>query len=465
MKKNIDNFKIIAAVVFMFAILAGCAEASGKIRVGIAPFANKADWMSREQVSMITDLFTFELAQSKGISVSEREQIQKIGEEQKFEMSGLVDPSTAAEVGRIMGLQYMLLGSVTQVDRKKSGGAGVGGVKVFGIGISGGSEELKATIDMRVVDVSTAEIVLALRAQGSSKNDSAGIAFAGWGHGALGGFGYAQKEFGDLEASAIADAVTQLAYDTKGALADEYPRVIAADGNSFTVDVSASKEGALYMVYADGKTLRGMDGEVIASEKTPIAILKVTDVNVGYSVAKLADGGGVSRNIQRGDKVAPITAQKAKELSKKLPKDRPAAARASSGYGLSGSGTALIKPAAEPAKPELTPARVIEGVDPDTATDAKLIETYPLKNSEKNLIGIKHRNAYNLYSSKKYEEALPIFAELAEGYECDYLSAYWAGMSALNMKEDRQASRWFDLAISRRPTYGPALKERAKLGN
>jgi curli biogenesis system outer membrane secretion channel CsgG len=458
MKKGIDNFRFIAVAAFLFAIFVGRAEAAEKIRVGIAPFANKADWISREQVSIITDLFTFELAQSKGISVSEREQIQKIGEEQKFGISGLVDPSTAASVGRIMGLQYMLLGSVTQVDRKKSGGAGVGGVKVFGVGIGGGSEELKATIDMRVVDVSTAEIVLALRAQGSSKNDSAGIAFAGWGHGALGGFGYAQKEFGDLEASAIADAVTQLAYDTKGALADEYPRVIAADGNSFTVDVGASKEGALYMVYVDGKTLRGMNGEVIAHEKNPIAILKVTDVNVGYSVAKLADGGGKAKNIQRGDKVAPISAQKAKELSKQLPKDRPAASRASSGDDLLGGDAAL-----EPAKPDPAPVKVIEGVDPDTTTDAKLIETYPLKSSEKNLIGIKHRNAYKLYSKKKYEEALPIFGELAEGYECDYLSSYWAGMSALMLKDNAQAARWFDLALARRPTYEPALKERAKL--
>ncbi|MDR1514785.1 MAG: hypothetical protein LBS45_03745 [Synergistaceae bacterium] len=488
MKKSDKNkiFSAVLAAVLFITAQANVACAGEKIRVGIAPFANKADWLSGQQVSIITDLFTFELAQSKSISVSEREQIQKIGEELKFGMSGLVDPSTAAEVGRIMGLQYMLLGSVTQVDRKNSGGAAGGGARFFGVGIGGSSEELKATIDMRVVDVATAEIKLALRAQGSSKNDGAGISFAGWGYGGFGGFGYAEKEFGGLEARAIADAVTQLAYDTRGAIANEYPRVIAADGSSFTIDTAAPKEGALYLVYADGKTLRDMDGNVIAHEKNPIAVLKVTDVNVGYSTAKLADGGGGAQNIRRGDKVEPISAQKAKDMANKLPKGRPAARSSSEAdlfakgddpgaSGVPAAGKAEPEeivaaeapaPAEEQAKPAAVtaPAKAVEGVDPDSTTDAKLIETFPLGSTERNLVGIKHRGAYKMYSSKRYKEALEAFGSLAKDYECNYLSAYWAGMAALKLKDKTEAAEWFELALSRRPTYQPALDEKSNLG-
>ncbi|MDR1508816.1 MAG: hypothetical protein LBS53_04190 [Synergistaceae bacterium] len=487
MKKSCGNktFSVILGTALLIALFTTLAGAEEKIRVGIAPFANKADWLSGQQVSIITDLFTFELAQSKNISVSEREQIQKIGEELKFGMSGLVDPSTAAEVGRIMGLQYMLLGSVTQVDRKNSGGAAGGGARFFGVGVGGSSEELKATIDMRVVDVATAEIKLALRAQGSSKNDGAGISFAGWGYGGFGGFSYAEKEFGGLEARAITDAVTQLAYDTRGAIANEYPRVIAADGSSFTIDAAAPKEGALYLVYSDGKTLRDMDGNVIAHEKNPIAVLKVTDVNVGYSVAKLADGGGSARNVRRGDKVEPISAQKAKELGKKLPKERPASRISSEDdlfakgddFGASSSFdaekteleteeiVAADAPApAEKPSPVAAPAKAVEGVNPDSTTDAKLIETFPLGSNEKNLVGIKHRGAYKMYSAKRYKEALEAFGSLAEEYECNYLSAYWAGMASLKLKDKTGAAEWFDLALSRRPTYQPALDEKSKLG-
>jgi hypothetical protein len=94
--------------------------------------------------------------------------------------------------------------------------------------------------------------------------------------------------------------------------------------------------------------------------------------------------------------------------------------------------------------------------------------------ADKNTLSIAHREACNLYSQEKYKEALEAFAKLAAEYKCDYLSAYWAGMSAVKMGEggasvsERNASHkegfyGFGKALDVNPNYKPALAARAEV--
>ena len=108
-------------------------------------------------------------------------------------------------------------------------------------------------------------------------------------------------------------------------------------------------------------------------------------------------------------------------------------------------------------------AEVTEGFDPNTSTDAKVIETFPLSPGERNLIGIQYRNAFNLYSSQRYQEAFDIFAKIATDINCNYLSAYWAGMACLKLENNLGAALWFDYALDINPNYQPAKTERGKL--
>jgi len=215
-----------------------------KIRVGIMGFQSKAPGVSNRQAEIITDLFTRELANSRSIAVYEREQLAKIGEEIKLGMSGLVDMNTAVEVGRIAGIQYILTGAVTELSGKASGGGGYvpirGAPIIGGLAVGGGSHRATAGIDIRVIDTTTSEIVLALSEQGSAVNTSSAVAIAG--------FAAAETEFGGLEARAIADAVTRLSNGVRSILGDESSRVIAVGANKFTIDVGSTmgaKVGAL----------------------------------------------------------------------------------------------------------------------------------------------------------------------------------------------------------------------------
>jgi TolA-binding protein len=227
-----------------------------------------------------------------------------------------------------------------------------------------------------------------------------------------------------------------------------------------------------------------MSGRTIGADKIPIAVVKVQDVEHGRSSAVIVPNGGDKKLIRRGDKVEPISSKKAKQLSdgKKFVKSRPK--EQSDAYSLLLAGDAAppgsppqvpvvnTPPERPPQAPAVNtpPAQLfserndVEGVDRNSETGFKLIDTYPLEEADKNNLGIAHRGARNLYSQEKYKEAFDAFTRLATDYKCDYLSAYWAGMSAMQMNNGREAMGWFNKVLEVNPDYKPALDARAKVG-
>jgi len=59
----------------------------------------------------IAGMLISELAQNPAARVVEREEIQKLVEEQNLGASGRVDPQTAAKIGKLVGAKYVVLGS------------------------------------------------------------------------------------------------------------------------------------------------------------------------------------------------------------------------------------------------------------------------------------------------------------------------------------------------------------------
>ena len=447
-----------------------------RVRIGVLQFESKTGGVSQQQADAVMDMMTRALASSKSISVIERAQLDKVGQEVRLGQSGLVDAGTAAELGRVAGVQYILLGAVTELSKKASGGA----IPLFGsIGIATGSEEAQATIDVRLVDTSTAEVRLALSETGYSSNEVSGLY--------LGGAVLAEGNFDGLEGRAIADSVTRLAARIRSTLGGESSHVVAVNGKEATIDIGSSmgaKEGALYLVYADGKTILGMNGEAIGRERLALAVLKVREVAPAYSNCVFAKGSKAAL-VRRGDKVEPISNKMLKSL--KYADSRPAD---SSGtfeqiFGQAPREGAPETPSTSPAEspaeeevrtapasgapeapepaPEQGRASEIPGFDPNGSTDSKVIQTYALAPGDKNVLGIMQRNAYNKFKNGKYKDAYAEFSKAAEAYgSVNYLSAYWAGVSAHKLKKADEALRWIDKALAINPNYTPAQEFKAK---
>ncbi|MDR3354493.1 MAG: hypothetical protein LBO21_05600 [Synergistaceae bacterium] len=483
------------AVFLILASLGTAALAADEVvTIGVMDFVSKADGVTDQQADAIRDIFTRYLTNAKTIAVIERERLMSIGAEIKFGASGLVDPGMAIEIGRQAGCQYMLFGSVTELAEKASAGA----IPIFGNvgGIAVGSHEAKATIDMRVVDVTTGETVLSLSEEGTSKESSSGLVTS---------YGSAMEtSFGGIKARAIEAAVVRLGNKILEELGGEYAHVLSASGKSVRISRGAKsgvKKGDIFLIYVDGPEVFDMDGESLGRDRFPLAVVKVVDVQSGFSNCEVAASGGKAGNIQRGDRIEPISAKESKDYvdRKVFPNERPrqraydetasqllgggSASPAAGGAPASpaaGAGSAedeLLEEEAEDVPPKRPAAasrpagggafgwNEVDGVDMNTTTDAKLIEIYPLTSAEKNAIGIQHRGAYKLYTQKKYKDAFEVFSKLATDFNCNYLSAYWAGVCAVRLGSAKEAEKWFDHALSINENYQPAIDEKAKLGD
>ena len=94
----------------------------------------------------------------------ERDKLALVMKEQGLAMSGAVDPQSAAKVGRLLGVKYIVTGGVDKLAVNKTGAA----VGKFG-GIGGNVVTADAAINMRFIDTTTAERVLSVAAEGTVK--------------------------------------------------------------------------------------------------------------------------------------------------------------------------------------------------------------------------------------------------------------------------------------------------------
>src|SRR2546428_12160827 len=86
----------------------------------------------------IADMLVTDLVRNGTYSVIERKQLDRILQEQNFQQSGRADATSAVQLARILGVDAIIIGSVTQFGRDdKKLGIGGGGGRVGGIGIGG----------------------------------------------------------------------------------------------------------------------------------------------------------------------------------------------------------------------------------------------------------------------------------------------------------------------------------------
>ncbi len=170
----------------------------------------------------IADMIVDELVNDGSFRVIERKRLQAILAEQNFSNSERADPSakTVAQLGKALGVKYLIVGSVTKFgteqNSKSVGGGAFGGGK-YGLGSVGTSQgKASVAITARVIDVTTGEIMASARGQGTSKRS--GLLLSGAGGGGAGGGGtvaFGSSDFrdtilGEATETAVKDTTTKL---------------------------------------------------------------------------------------------------------------------------------------------------------------------------------------------------------------------------------------------------------------
>lgn len=207
-------------------------------RMGLAvlPFQTKGLGEEIGDINIVEQMMTtfYNLNRFK---LFERSQLEKILEEQKLGMSGIIDATTAAEIGKGIGVDAIVLGSLTR------SGSNIG-------------------IDARLIDTETAEIITAQDEMSQ------------------------RTSITELKAT-INRLATKIYHDLP--LVEGY--VIGVSGDQLTLDLGTLKnvkKGMKCIIYREGRELvHPITKKVLGKETEELGELKLVEVYPQYSIGKV----------------------------------------------------------------------------------------------------------------------------------------------------------------------------------
>lgn len=245
-----------------------------------------------------TDLVITRLVQDGQVTVLERNAIDKLIAEQNLSNSDRTDPRTAAKLGRILGVDAIVLGSVTKYDFESHMSTPHVRTRIIGGFGGGGSpkmkEEVKANvqIDARVVSPDTAEVLTVAQGDGVLDRKET-VDYSELNNLAMGK--------GDLHDSTMSEAmdkaVTQLVAGLEQRLAQIPVRAVvvnglvadASDPARIILNVGALngvKRGDHLQIWRAGKEVRDpATGRLLTREDILLGDAVVNTVNDQFSIA------------------------------------------------------------------------------------------------------------------------------------------------------------------------------------
>ena len=411
MNSRTGKFLLMLLLVTICSVAAR-AEADSLVSIAVARFTSATSDATNQQASSITDVFTDILMHTPGIAVVGGLRVNEL----------LREPSKAAQAGRTLGCQYVILGSVTQLKETVT----KTGIKKRPITNS----QAEATLYIRVINAPTGETVYSELSTGHASGSELSSE-------------YIRPGLSTMKQEAVISAAQSACKNIRSALAKESAHVISTEGGSIILNkgsLQGVQVGDIYLVYTEGRELRDLDGTFLGNETENIAILEICEVQAKYSRALITRQMRTSA-INAGDKTRPLS----REESEALMKQGTAADRASTRQSVVVNDEETSEPEYLSAPPlvleriSIQPEKVIAGYDLPQAAKRSRISAH-----KKLLAAPKDRNTYNSYVS------------LAKSYNGDYLASYQAGATALALGMKPEAYGWFKRALRINPDYRPA---------
>src|SRR5262249_3557636 len=128
----------------------------------------------------ISDMLVDELVNDGTFRVIERKRIEALLNEQNFSNSDRTDPDARlmVRIGKALGVQYLIVGSVTRFgieNSTKAIGGGFGGVVAKVANVNRTEGKGTVAITARIIDTSTGEILASAKGEGMSKRKGLAI--------------------------------------------------------------------------------------------------------------------------------------------------------------------------------------------------------------------------------------------------------------------------------------------------
>jgi len=283
-----------------------------KPRIAVLDFeyssvADEWRWWLDSNAKGVSDILVNKLVEDGNFRVIERSKLEAILREQNLGASGKVDSSTAAQIGRLLGVDFMVIGSVTGFNIEQDGG----GVRIPRLGrVGGGKTRANVKLNLRVVNTTTAEILLTAEGNGSSSRGDGAINIRGY------SVDSSSRKEAKLLTTATVDAINQVVEKlNKGstqlaAAPRALPRVnaLVADITGNTVILNkGSDEGfqqglKLSIERVTRQVKDPSTGKVIRQVTQSMGTIEITESDANSSVGKIISGG----TFKVGDMAKPV---------------------------------------------------------------------------------------------------------------------------------------------------------------
>ena len=286
------------ALALMMGFSIGLAQGLKK-RVAVMDFEDKTGHGGWHIGSGMADMLTTALVKSGKFMVIERQQLDKIMQEQSLGMSGAVTAQSAAQVGKLLGVELMVTGSVNEFGEKSSKVGGSVGSSVskgmFGLNRLGvETKTARVGLDVRLVNTTTGEIVAA---EGIAEDESKKGVDVGTDE-----FSFSNDTHFDqtLAGKATRKAVNKIIDMITGAM-----EKVAWTGMVLKVNADKTlmlKPGALggvkvgdkFTVYSKGEDVIDPEtGLSLGAEESQAGTIEVIEAKDQYAKAKILSGSGL----------------------------------------------------------------------------------------------------------------------------------------------------------------------------
>jgi len=269
----------------------------------------------------IQQMLVTDLVKDGSYSVIERAVMDKILAEQNFSNSNRADTTSAAKIGKLLGVDAIIVGTITQFGSEtKNQGLGGGGASGW-TGALGSLHHSKSNanvvINARLVNIDTAEILGVAEGAGTSSRSSTGIGGGGGNWNGRGGgavdfgssnfqntiIGEATKNAVDKLSTELVSSATKIATHTvtvEGVVA-------AVEGGQIVLNVGTKagvKAGDQFTVERVTKEIKNpTTGEILRRLTTTVGVIKATDVDDVSAICEVVSGSG----FKMGDRIKTVS--------------------------------------------------------------------------------------------------------------------------------------------------------------
>lgn len=283
------RFGRLTAVILMIGVaLVGAPSrvfAQAKIRIAVSNFENNStwSWWGDNLGRAAADELATQLVQTGKFTVIERAQLDAILREQNLGASGAVTSATAAKVGKLLGVQLLLTGSITAFSIKRTS------IGLRGIGGSYSNAESK--VDARLVNTDTGEVMIVAVGQGNKR--MGGGYFKGVSAEQTFDQGAAQEALRPAVEQVVVKLTEQTASLQSMTPAAPEGQIVSTRAGSYYINRGAGagvKMGQKFQVHHVVDEIKDADGRLLDKVIEQTGVLEVTQVLANSAVCKLVSG-------------------------------------------------------------------------------------------------------------------------------------------------------------------------------